>query len=596
MRSVPVRLGPLALLVLLPSCGADPPPPPVAPPVVVAPPPLPPLPPAPPPLLAVPRAEASPRNTAPLPDVSLPKLRSEGKRHALERTSYGVVMLSEERGVIGFVKHATPIRWAGFVEDDAVLAASGGTLLRAASPDDAVAGRFEPIGSVDPTATLLASSGKTIVAAAPEDGGVLLVSRDGGKRFVAEKRPAPGRIESVAARVDGIVVVAIEQERFKGPYGGNGVRAAAYVARGPGAWAKGPVGEAFYGPVLSQRGDDISIPVPKPDKDETRHEHTGLDTRGRWIVSRYAPSWLDFAYSGTHVGIGIPHERPGFPTPPKGDDMNGLLGILGGIASSRPQCRGAACLARRKPVSSVAMARAFHDGVCAKGDVVTRKETHQIMRGPGFRDSREETQIIRECGRDAPAARAPSLLLLGASQSLVKLPATCAAGRVVATDRAAFVACSSQHQSRPAILHVAPSGAITEVVPNAAPDLEVLGAESASDGTTLIFAEKVTWLCRTDAPSCTPLRHEGLLAARPVPGGRALVARRGESDHELSLELAGEPTAVPFKLTVQDNVLEMELTDQGFVRLWISPSLTAFEPQRSERYLVRTDGILTADR
>ncbi len=58
-------------------------------------------------------------------------------------------------------------------------------------------------------------------------------------------------------------------------------------------------------------------------------------------------------------------------------------------------------------------------------------------------------------------------------------------------------------------------------------DPRLLGAESASDGTTVVMAEKAAWLCRPEPAACVPVERKDLLAARPLPGGRALLAIRG---------------------------------------------------------------------
>src|SRR6185503_9694595 len=134
----------IGLSSVLCSCGGGaPPPPPPLPFIPIAPPPPPPAAPA---LLVVPRAEASPQR---VPEPRAPKvaeLRSEGKRHALERTADGIVVLSEERGVLGLLKspaRGAEVRWAGFVDDDAILIATHDALHRAATPDDAIAGKLE---------------------------------------------------------------------------------------------------------------------------------------------------------------------------------------------------------------------------------------------------------------------------------------------------------------------------------------------------------------------------------------------------------------------------------------------------------------------
>jgi hypothetical protein len=567
------------------------PPPPVAPIVQVAPPPLPPLPPAPPPLLAVPRAEAAPRHRSTPRDPEHPELRSDGKRHAIRRTKDGIVVLSEDRGVIGILKDSKEIHWAGFSADDAVLIARGDSLLRAATPDDAVLGRFDPLGTLDPSAPRIASGGKVVVAAAP-DGSLLLVSRDGGKRFVKEKPPAKGPIAEVQVRSDGVIVIAIDRGRIDGSRD-EARSMEIHVSRARGAWVKGPMAVKAYGAAIARSGDALVIQV---EKKGGKKERLGLDARGKWIRAAYPSPWLELAWTGSWISIQPPSPRPGIPKllADDGGGLSDLLGVMGGLGA---RCRGVACLAHRTIVGGPPIAAAFHDGVCANEHVVERKETVDVYDAErGGRGSHPVTHTIRECAKDAPAARAATLLIRasGADPVLSKLPTTCAAGRVLSTDVAAFVHCNGKHQGKSEILHVAASGAITEIGAVAA-SMKLSHAESASDGTTVLSGNGVAWLCRTSAPACVALPPAGLLAALPVPGGRALVVRRGASDHDLVIELVGEQSApVPFHLAVQDNVLDVELTAEGYVRLWTSPKLTYLDRKKASRHLVRVDGVLVA--
>ena len=114
----------------------------------------------------------------------------------------------------------------------------------------------------------------------------------------------------------------------------------------------------------------------------------------------------------------------------------------------------------------------------------------------------DETFTETLCDVAAPALRAPTLLL-GAGQNapLVRLPLTCAAGEILGTVAAAFVHCAAAHRGREALLAVSATGALKEVVWPLPAQVTFRGAESASDGTTLLFAEKAAWLCRGSAPS-----------------------------------------------------------------------------------------------
>jgi hypothetical protein len=602
---LPAVLGPVALATLS-ACVADlslPPPPLAAPPVVAAPP----APPATPALVVVPRAEASPRRAPEAKEPTVAPLRSEGKRHALARTTDGVVVLSEERGVVGFLSDPD-LRWAGFIEDDAVLALTPRGLLRAATPEDAVAGRFTPVHPPDPTgtklapldpaATVLRSAGKVVVAAAPMAGAVFSVSRDGGRHFASWKRPAPGPLADLAVRSDGMVVAAIEREPITRE-GTKGMRTEIWTARAGGAWQKGPLADALYGPALSHHGDSITIDAPRPGE-ASGSDHLGLDAAGKWIATDYAEAWLYATWTDGRIDVSVPEHRPGFPKPPRKDGSGGL-GMLGGMMGSNR--RGVACLAARPFASPAPRVRAFHDGVCAPQHVQQRTETHHVFKGHE-RTGHEEQFTFPVCDPRAPAQRAATLLLRdGEASRLARLPLTCAEGSIVGTDRAAFVRCTDLHAGRSSLQVVSPAGALAEIATPVPADLSFRGAESASDGTTVLVASKAVWVCQPASRACAVVTGDDLLAARPLPGGRALLARRGTDDHELVLELFGEAGAAPLRLTVPGNLLELEVTAEGYVRLWTSATKTwltedAFARGAAagfEAVLVRADGALVRD-
>jgi hypothetical protein len=528
----------------------------------------------------------------------VPELRVDGKRHALRRTAHGIVVVSEERGVLGFVRSPwrREIQAACLVEDDAVLLVARDALARAATPDDAVAAKVEDLEPLDRAATLFACGGRVAVAAVPSANGAFYVSRDGGRHFKAEKRPAPGALLDVTVRSDEVIVAATEKERVKNEQGKDGVRAQVLTQRGAGGWSKGPFADAFYGPVLTHQGDSIIVQSPGKKQLET----LGLDAKGRWIPTDFPDTWLPFGWTDTRVAIDVPPVRPGFPKPAKGG--YGMIGALG--RGGGEPCQGVMCLMGRDLLGTAPSVSAFHDGVCDGQHVKEHKETFPVL-DPGGKALKEESYTTYSCDERGPAKRASTLVVPTEAHPIVaRLPASCASGRVVGTLRASFVYCTSEHRGRPSILYVSPSGTLAEVASGMAGDLEILGAESASDGTTVLFADKADWVC-TSALPCAPVPRPGFLAARPLPGGRALVAREGASDEELIVELFGEPGAQAVKVAVTGKVLEIEVTTEGAVRLWTSPSQTrrgapadyAREKKAPpiDAFLVRADGGLVAD-
>ena len=568
-----------------------------------------PPPPAAPPLLLLPRAEASPRRVPDVTEPEVPDLRAEGKQHVLERTADGIVLTSAQRGVLGFMKNpapSAPIRWAGFVDDDAILIATTNTLHRAATPEDAIAGKFEALDKLDPAATLLASANQLVVAAVPGPDGAYYESRDGGRHFTPAKRPAKQALVGLTVRSDGVIVAAIEKEQVEDERGHQeGVGAQIVTAKRPGAWTVGPLADVpYYGSVLTHHGDSIMVESPRK-KQPDEYNTLGLDAKGRWTPAVSPGSWLSSRLTDNLVRIGASSERPGFPKPSKGGGSGGRrkIGCAGLGLSSGHVCHGASCLGHRAMLGPQPIARAFHDGVCRKKHVAPHTRTVQDFDEDAC-VSVAKTVTTDECNKSAPAQRTSTLLLRdGDERRVARLPSTCATGEVTGSGRASFVYCSAEHQGRPSILHVSPLGAFTEVASGIAGDLDVLGAESASDGTTVIFAKKAAWLCGAPG-ACVSVPHEHFLAARPLPFGRALVARSA-GEHALQLELFGEPGAQPLRIVVSDNVIELETTAEGNVRLWTSRTMGWLaspawmadlkgEPP-VDAFLVRADGQLIPD-
>ncbi|MFT3768406.1 MAG: hypothetical protein QM820_23405 [Minicystis sp.] len=560
--------------------------------------------PVPVPFLVVPAAEATPRVRLEEKQPESPRFRAEGKRHAIERTSDGVVVLSADRGILGFVAGPPEaIRAASFVEDDAVLVLGREGLRRAASPDDAVAGKLAPVGGkpgLDPAVTRLASAGKVVVAVSDAPDAPLLLSRDAGRTFAPWKRPAAGPLTDLAVRSDGVVVVLIERE--KRPHDGvTEIHADTWSARAGGAWEKGPSAAALWGgSPLASHGDALVVQVLQPGRtDDT--ETRGLDARGKWIAAGYPKPWLEHAWTGDRFGISPPEPRPGFPGADLSDGAGGL-GLLGGLAS---QASGVWCLRSRAFAGTPPRVRAFQDGVCAPEHVVQKTETYHVV-GTGREPEHDEQHTFPICDPKAPAQRTSTLLVRaeGAASRFVRLPASCAAGSITGTDRAAYVHCDGTHRGRDGLYRVGPDGALADVAAPIGSDVGFRGAESASDGTTALVSAKATWICRPDGRACPIAGGEEVLAARPLPGGRALIARRGADDHQLELEVFGQTGAQVVRVSVPGNLLEIEVTAAGHVRLWTHPTRAWLQRGDHARglaasgcsaLLVRVDGSVVPD-
>jgi hypothetical protein len=476
-----------------------------------------------------------------------------------------------------------PIRWAGFVENDALLVATSQTLHRAATPADAIAGRFEPLEKIDPSATTITSGGSIVLAAAPGHDGTLYESRDGGRHLAPTKRPARGAILRLAVRSDGLVAAALETGTFQRNKR-EVVHAATWTRRGQGPWVQGPAIDSMSrDDVLNQSGDFVSVLATS----STNAETMGLDAAGRWIKATWPEHWVAYAWTNGSFAPRPPEKRPGFArlTLTRSSSGGGPADVLSW--GPHETCEGVACLAHRRAVLRTPIARAFQDAECAREHVVTTTEKN------------------RECDPARPARRMATLVLRSPSPPrVVRLPASCAKGQVVATDRAAFVQCEDAHRGKSALLALSSTGALTDAVASGTAVAALDGAESASDGTTVLFQKAGALVCRPTGKECAAVPRDGYLAARPLPDGRALVARTGANAHVVVLEVFGERDAKPVEVRTPLTLLDVEVTDHGNVRVWgttdsydewrQSPWVPAVQ-KRVQAFLVRADGELVAD-
>ncbi|APR82623.1 Hypothetical protein A7982_07972 [Minicystis rosea] len=271
-------------------------------------------------------------------------------------------------------------------------------------------------------------------------------------------------------------------------------------------------------------------------------------------------------------------------------------GLVGGWGFR--DCHHATCLTHRVFVGERPRAQAFHDGECAVEHVQERTQT--IIPLDPIAAQGPDRITGRTCDERRPPRRGSTLLLHGNEPRIARLPIFCAQGRIIGTAHAAFAQCSASYGGRASIQRVSPDGALTELAAMADPRL--LGAESASDGTTVVMAENAAWLCSPEPAACVPVERKDLLAARPLPGGRALLALRGAGDDELRLELFGETGASPVLVQASRHVLELEVTAEGHVRLWTSATGKWFGTDAAgrkkagiEASLVRADGQLVPE-
>ncbi|MDC0744772.1 hypothetical protein [Polyangium mundeleinium] len=525
------------------------------------------------------------------------ELRSEGKHHALERVAEGIVLLSDATGVLGFLKAPpgeTSIRWAGFVENDAVLVLGARRIHRAATPADAVAGTFEALAELDADVTSLVSAGSHVVGAVPRAGGAVYTSHDGGRTFQRMKRPGKVDIAAMALRTDGALVLAVEDPLPPGM--GRVTMEARTFTRLPGSGFR--AGPDVDRNLVWQRGDTILARVADAPSRAKLH---GLDAKGRWIPIDPPSPWLDFAWPAVTFGPGVERDRPGLPTPPVpgNEPETGWLLTHGWSGLRLPdECSKALCLRSRKPVPSAATVLAFSDGQCAKAHSELKHERREHRyRGGGATYARHR----RVCDTSHPLLRGGTVFVRHDGEDrLTRLPASCGSGWVSGNERSVFVYCEGERGSAPAMLHVTETGHIESLASKVPAHLELKGAEVAGDGTTVLFVNDGAWLCSPGKPaSCAPIERDRLLAARPLPRGRALLAREGANEGELALEVVGERVPARVTVTVPERVFELEVTEAGHVRLWlgvpsgeVAPVEIAGERRDARAFLVRVDGTL----
>jgi len=317
-------------------------------------------------------------------------------------------------------------------------------------------------------------------------------SRDDGRHFKPGKRPGKGAFVDLTVRSDGVIVAAIEKEQVTDEQGKKGVHAQIFTSKNAGVWTAGPIAETFYGSAITHHGDSVVVPSPSKKKPPSEEPDTlGLDAKGHWTLTSFPDPWLSFTWTDLRVEINAPIERPGFPKAEK-NRLSSLAGLMGGLGIS---CQGVECLGFRDALGPSPSAGAFHDGVCAKEGVKAHTE---LIRSFTSRENKwhEETHTTYDCDDDAPAERASTLLVRdGEERRMARLPLSWASGVILGSDRASFVYCNDEHRGRPSLLHVSPRGALTEVASGIPGDLDLFGAESASDGTTVLWFDEAAWIC-----------------------------------------------------------------------------------------------------
>lgn len=393
--------------------------------------------------LRIANAGASPRPT-PDEDATYVRLRSEGLTHALERNALGIALMSEANGVEGFMKspsgdvRAEDVRWAGFVEKDALVVLVGETLHRAESMQDARDGQFASLPyRVSPGAHLFRSGGGKVIAYAQSSPARLYVSTDSGKTFSERKLPEQVPVIDLEVRRDGVIVLAHDRGKKKNSWNHEDQLAQIYVSRDA-TWTKGPRVQTYdASTAIAQHGDAITISSESSDAAKDDDGERGLTRNGTWVSASESRGYLDFANASRWFSPNPPTARPGYPSNRANASEPDLPDLVGGVMGTA--CAGVTCVSNRPFSGTSPRISVLHDGVCAASDVVTRKETVVIASVDG-KPAHPEEIAHRECDPTKSAVRT-ALLAVPTLEAmrLSRLPSSCASGEIVGTAAAAFL-------------------------------------------------------------------------------------------------------------------------------------------------------------
>lgn len=151
---------------------------------------------------------ALPEDTVPVPFGG--SIVAIGEHTALAGAPPATVAVDAKQGVLGRIAIPAGTMWVGLGTRDQVIAATdSGTVSRADSPSDAIAGRFSGAASV-PGARLWTAAPGLVVAATADR---VFVSTDDATTFVETPFRASDPVQEIHARFDGVIVVRVGEER-----------------------------------------------------------------------------------------------------------------------------------------------------------------------------------------------------------------------------------------------------------------------------------------------------------------------------------------------------------------------------------------------
>ncbi|HEX7665159.1 MAG TPA: hypothetical protein VF407_11625, partial [Polyangiaceae bacterium] len=273
------------------------------------------------------------------------------------------------------------------------------------------------------------------------------------------------------------------------------------------------------------------------------------------------PRWMQLWPSPTFEPA-PPQARPTMPTG-KNDDDN--VDLVGGLMGS--ECRGVACLSHREYLAPTPHAYVLDDSTCDPSSIVDHEEDVYDAIGTGAK----HTVHRKVCDETKPAARTATLVLTGAGlPKTVRLPSWCPSGTITGSDLFPLIHCDTRYSGKGVLVSFDDHGRFAEAGPLPIEAGWRRRAERSADGTTIVRAEDSYALCDPKTRKCNVLEKDGtLLAARPLDGGRAIVASPGPTPDVvvLALVIAGAVTQPLATARVEGNLVDFGVTPEGNVKL-----------------------------
>jgi hypothetical protein len=544
--------------------------------------------------------------------IGVDTIEERGERTALLRTQGGWFVVHDRDGAAGPIDAPSGAVWLGLGipgGDDEVLSAAPGGQLYAASPREAVKGKFRELGQV-PGAQIWDAAGKIVAAGTSWD--EVFVSADGGKSFRKGSVGDGQMITAVFARSDGVVVARAR------PLAGGAETT--YVSRGGARWAK----SRFQPESLEQVGAWIWSGADCPTvlaRDGVRWVSADVyalaerDTWPRLLHRSYAVTAFALtsrvtasrppAPVGKHEASGsgtCTAEAPAIESSPAAKsrqviddrrasssqpDATGSLADKlreGGTApapSIRVACRGVDCLRQSPgpaPEPTSSLLSFISDGSC---------------------EAQHADKVTGLCADGAPLVRKPHAMRRNTAQ-LIDLPEECRPAGALSARGLGLLICHASHAAgdRSIVYSIDRDLAWRKEAELRARADQLSAVTMADDGTILLplpcsDAEPCRVFARRPLAAGAPdawreIAVPGALTYRAAPDGTAL-AVAADSGGALSFVLDTPDkgaTTIASGIAPPANIQEIAITSRGYI------ALSVREQRHLILYYVASDGTL----